>query len=413
MRRRSIVLLAFVAVLSVLGVTAGAAPLTPIGTFLDDNGSVHEPNIEAIAAAGITEGCNPPDNDLYCPTNPVTRAQMATFLARALGLAPSADDAFTDDDGTTHEANINAIAAAGITEGCNPPSNDLYCPTNPVTRAQMATFLTRALGLTPLPPPSVAEANVARLFFFLDQPEGGPFLATTARYLAEPATADSLLDELLAGPTAAEEAQVPAFSSNIPDGVVPQDVVDIVAGTATVDLSDNFDDGGGTFTMTGRLAELTFTLTALDEIDYVKLELDGVPVTVFSSEGLIIPAAGLDRSYFLPTMTDPIGAGIVAEISPETPAWFEFVDSPIEVRGLSRTFEATVEYALFDSDGVEIASGFATTGSGGIEFLPMEIDIPYTVTEPQIGTLQMWWTPPIDGDPGFADLRETAVWLMP
>ncbi|VAV92897.1 hypothetical protein MNBD_ACTINO02-2304 [hydrothermal vent metagenome] len=33
---------------------------------------------------GITLGCNPPDNDRFCPDNVVTREQMAAFLQRAL-----------------------------------------------------------------------------------------------------------------------------------------------------------------------------------------------------------------------------------------------------------------------------------------------------------------------------------------
>jgi hypothetical protein len=337
---------------------------------------------------------------------------MASFLARALNLAPSAIDAFVDDNGNIHEANINALAAAGITTGCSPATNE-YCPADSVRRDQMASLLARALGLTPLPTPSVEEAHVARIYFFLDQPEGGPFLATVARYLPDAVTPDDAVDLLLDGPTAGEMAQMPAFSSNVPAGVVRNEPVAIAGDTAAVDLSDNFDDGGGTASMTGRLAELTFTLTAFDTIDFVKLELDGAPVTVFSSEGLIIPDEGLSREHYLPTMTDPIAAGIVAELSPESPAWFEFVESPMEVRGLSRVFEATVEYALFDNDGAELASGFATTGGGGPEFGPMSIDIAFTVAYPQVGTLQLWWDPPIDGDPGFADLRETAVWLMP
>lgn len=472
MRRSSTVLVALFAVIALLAPSVGAIPLTPAGTFSDDNGSIHEANIEAIAEAGITLGCNPPANDLYCPnapvtreqmasflvrarmlepslddaftddtgsiheaninaiaaagytfgcnpplndrycpTAPVTRGQMASFLVRAFAVTPSAADAFTDDTGSVHEANINAIAAVGITVGCNPPDNDRFCPTAPVTRAQMATFVARALGLTPLPPPSVADANVARIFFFLNQPDGGPFLATASRYLAQPVTPDTAVDLLLEGPTDGELAQIPAFSSTIPAGVVRNDSVVVVAGTATVDLSETFDDGGGTASMTGRLAELTFTLTAFDTIDRVKLELDGVPVTVFSSEGLIIPDGGLDRAYFLPTIADQLGAGIVAEVSPETPAWFEFVESPIEVRGLSRTFEATVAWALFDNDGLELASGFETTGGSGPEFGAMSIDISYTVPRPELGTLQVWWNSPKDG--ARLDVREVAVWLMP
>jgi hypothetical protein len=124
--------------------SAAVAALPPGGTFADDNGNVHEANIEAIANAGITKGCNPPLNDRYCPRGNVTRGQMAAFLNRALVLAPAASDFFTDDDGMVFEADINAVAAAGITKGCNPPTNDQFCPDDTVTREQMAAFLDRA-----------------------------------------------------------------------------------------------------------------------------------------------------------------------------------------------------------------------------------------------------------------------------
>ncbi|HJR92086.1 MAG TPA: S-layer homology domain-containing protein [Acidimicrobiia bacterium] len=122
------------------------APVPAEGTFADDDDSVHQADIEKIAAAGITRGCNPPANTLYCPDQPVTRGQMAAFLVRALHLAPS-PGTFTDTNGHTFEADIAALASADITKGCNPPANTLYCPDLPVTRAQMAAFLVRA-GLT-------------------------------------------------------------------------------------------------------------------------------------------------------------------------------------------------------------------------------------------------------------------------
>ena len=125
-----------------------AAELVPGGTFVDDNGSIHEAYIEAIAAQGVTKGCNPPANDRYCPDNPVTRAQMAAFLVRARGLTDALPNAFSDDDGSIFENDIDRLAAAGITKGCNPPANDRYCPGNPVTRGQMAAFLVRAFGYT-------------------------------------------------------------------------------------------------------------------------------------------------------------------------------------------------------------------------------------------------------------------------
>jgi hypothetical protein len=39
--------------------------------------------IERLAQAGVTVGCNPPDNTNFCPDDSVTRGQMATFLVRA------------------------------------------------------------------------------------------------------------------------------------------------------------------------------------------------------------------------------------------------------------------------------------------------------------------------------------------
>jgi hypothetical protein len=72
---------------------------------------------------------------------------MAAFLVRALSLTDQGTTDFIDDDGSIFEADIEKLATAGITKGCNPPSNDRYCPDDNVTRGQMAAFLTRALGL--------------------------------------------------------------------------------------------------------------------------------------------------------------------------------------------------------------------------------------------------------------------------
>ena len=102
-------------------------------------------HIERLAELKVTLGCtsNPPQ---YCPQKSVTRGEMATFLVRAFELTPAGDFGFTDIDNHAHEANINALAAAGITVGCEAFR---YCPDTPVTRAQMATFLVRAIKYRP------------------------------------------------------------------------------------------------------------------------------------------------------------------------------------------------------------------------------------------------------------------------
>jgi subtilisin family serine protease len=176
--------------------------------------------ISAVKDAGITKGCNPPQNDKFCPEDVVTRAQMAAFIIRAIegeptnynanpyfadvpsthwafkyvqrvkerGIAqgypgtnlygpednvtreqmakmlimalvsrgkisePPSDycasgSPFTDVDPSSWSCRyIKKLKELGITQGCNPPENDRYCPQNPVTRAQMAAFIYRAFG---------------------------------------------------------------------------------------------------------------------------------------------------------------------------------------------------------------------------------------------------------------------------
>jgi subtilisin family serine protease len=174
--------------------------------------------ISAVKDAGITKGCNPPQNDRFCPEDVVTRAQMAAFIIRAIEGEPTSYNAnpyfadvppthwafkyvqrvrergiaqgyagtnlygpednvtreqlakmlimalvsrgkiteppsdycasgspFTDVDPNSWSCRyIKRLKELGITQGCNPPQNDRYCPQNPVTRAEMAAFIYRA-----------------------------------------------------------------------------------------------------------------------------------------------------------------------------------------------------------------------------------------------------------------------------
>ncbi len=111
------------------------------GRFGDDDGSVHEGSIEAMAYNGIMEGCDIEESH-FCPGMMVTRAQFAAFLDRALDLPESETDFFSDDDDSPYEESINRVADAQITLGCK---IDSYCPNHLITRAQMATLLVNAL----------------------------------------------------------------------------------------------------------------------------------------------------------------------------------------------------------------------------------------------------------------------------
>ncbi|MCP4309374.1 MAG: hypothetical protein GY788_31775 [bacterium] len=114
--------------------------------FLDDDDSVIEADIDKLGVAGVTRGCNPPLNDRFCPSQLVTRGQMAAFLARAVKLTDlGQSNLFGDDDGTVFEPDIDKLGATGVSKGCNPPLNDRFCPDEYVTREQMAAFIKRAV----------------------------------------------------------------------------------------------------------------------------------------------------------------------------------------------------------------------------------------------------------------------------
>jgi hypothetical protein len=103
--------------------------------------------VEKFAADGITTGCG---GNNFCPESNVDRTQMAVFLLRAKhGAAytppPASGNMFNDvGTGTPNAAWIEQLASEGITGGCGDGN---YCPTNPVTRGQMAVFVQRSFDL--------------------------------------------------------------------------------------------------------------------------------------------------------------------------------------------------------------------------------------------------------------------------
>jgi hypothetical protein len=115
--------------------------------FVDIIGNTFKTDIDRLRVAGVTLGCNPPTNDRYCPDDEVTRGQMAAFLGRAFGYTDAGSgNYFVDTGGNTFETDIDRLRVAGVTLGCNPPTNSRYCPDEPVTRGQMATFLRRGFA---------------------------------------------------------------------------------------------------------------------------------------------------------------------------------------------------------------------------------------------------------------------------
>jgi hypothetical protein len=119
----------------------------PGPAFSDIAGNVHAGNILLMAEAGIAGGFG---DGTYRPGRVVTRGQMATFLTRALDLVPGAGPTYADIGSDVHGPSISAVAALGITSGY---PDGTFRPGLPVTREQVATFLTRAFDLPLAPPP--------------------------------------------------------------------------------------------------------------------------------------------------------------------------------------------------------------------------------------------------------------------
>ncbi len=114
--------------------------------FADDEGSVHEPEIDALAQLGIVRGVEPGRFD---PSGAVGRAQAASLVARGLTwlgirLTPDPPDAFADDSGSVHEPALDALAADGIVTGV---SAGRVNPTQSIRRDQVASLLARTLDL--------------------------------------------------------------------------------------------------------------------------------------------------------------------------------------------------------------------------------------------------------------------------
>ncbi|MEX2503773.1 MAG: S-layer homology domain-containing protein, partial [Egicoccus sp.] len=126
---------------------SATASTASAGGFRDvSSASSHATNIQRIAQSGVAAGCT---TDRFCPGDQVTREQMATFLGRAKGVPTADSGPFSDVSlSGTHSGNVFGTAAAGIAVGC---STTAYCPSRALTRGEMAGFLGRAMGLSEAP----------------------------------------------------------------------------------------------------------------------------------------------------------------------------------------------------------------------------------------------------------------------
>jgi len=173
----------------------------------------------------------------------------------------------------------------------------------------------------------------------------GERLAIAHRQVPGPAILRGALTQLLDGPTAAERAA--GYATTIPAGTSLLDL-NLAGGTATVDLSDDYDDGGGSLMMMARVAQVVFTATQFDNSDQVVFWMDGEPIDYLGGEGIEL-AGPQSRSSTERSLT----GGILID----TPDPGATVTSPFTVNGEGDVFEGDFPIVIRRND-VDVAGPF-------------------------------------------------------
>jgi germination protein M len=237
----------------------------------------------------------------------------------------------------------------------------------------------------PSPTPTEGETMTYEVWFA----SGDGWLFPTHRTEpANPSIGSASLTALLAGPNELERAA--GVSTAAPAGTELLGL-SIADGTATVDLSGQFESGGGSLSVMLRLAQLVYTLTQFPTVDRVALELDGEPVEVFSGEGVIVD----------PPMTRETFEELLPPIVVESLTIGQRVLSPVTIAGTANVFEATVSIGIYDADGNEIVRTFTTATCGtGCRGTYSEA-VRFEVDETQPGVIEIYESSAEDGSKLF------------
>jgi hypothetical protein len=272
-------------------------------------------------------------------------------------------------------------------------------------RSAVAVLLSAVLLAAFAIPAGAADTMVVRAYFLLDERSGAsgdsklvPVLRTVPRSTAVAAAA---VRQLLLGPSSVERAATPRVRTTIPAGVTLRSV-SISSGLATVDLSGRFDDGGGSASMMGRLAQLTYTLTQFPTVTRVNLRLDGRAVTVFSGEGIVLNRP-MTRAMFHDDWLPSIWV--------DRPAYRAALPDPARITGLANVFEATFRIAILDGSRRVLVDRMAMATCGTGCWGRFDVTLRYSVSRAQWGWLRVYNLSAMDGAP--EDIRDYPVWLTP
>jgi germination protein M len=255
---------------------------------------------------------------------------------------------------------------------------------------------------TPKPTPTPTEASgdtmVIRAYYVLDGEVGVEGLVPTLREVPETtAVARAAMETLLRGEILADYGRL---STAIPAGTRLLGL-SIRDGIATVDLSREFESGGGSASSFRRLGQVVYTLTQFSTVQAVLFQVEGRTVTTFGSEGIVLEGPQA-RDDFL---------DILPSIFVDRPAYGAAAGNPARVTGNADVFEATFRIAILDGAGRKLVDqqAMATCGTGCRG--TFDATIRYDVAKAQWGTLRTYFGSAKDGTP--TDVRDYPVWLTP
>lgn len=236
------------------------------------------------------------------------------------------------------------VAACGDSSGGESPQ-----PTATVTVTESPSAEPSAPG-SPASSPSASpspETTSLRVYFLR-----GEELGVAERRVPQttmPATA--AVRALLAGPTADERTA--GLGSAVPKGTRLLGLT-IEGTTAHVDLSSRFASGGGTLSMTARVAQVVYTLTRFRTVRSVEFLLDGSPVEALGGEGIVLTEGQrrADWNSFEPAIfVESPGAGAV-------------LSNPFTLSGTASVFEGSFQARLIDASGRRIVNAVVQASRG-------------------------------------------------
>jgi hypothetical protein len=220
-------------------------------------------------------------------------------------------------------------------------------------------------------PPPATKATVTYQVWFT---EGDSLYVVSRTEKATRRVGTAALEALLDGPDSFEAKS--GVGTAVPQGSQLLGLT-IDNGIASVDLTSEFESGGGSFSMFMRLAQVVCTLDQFPTVKGVLFKLDGEPVDVFSGEGLI-----LDH---------PVGCGDYEDFMPvilvTSPTAGTRIGNPVTIQGNANVFEANVTVRILDENDDEIARTFTTATCGSGCRGDFSVVVKYDVDREQPGTI--------------------------